>query len=372
MNSEQLAAISNLSSVFSDSTSILTNFKNAVASIGNPAGLSFNVNATINDSDITVNVDVRLKNKIKENVPQLSPLLLLRGPNNMYTTDLKDSILKLDISDGSTTLLATLPPTLQTYDFRGIRPRGISNDGLYLTAQDVYAIAGQQGNTPVNYIYRVNTTTGVYAKVILFDLPIDVSNRTWYNPFTDSVYWDVNNNQTNPIKYQFTGLNTYTKTTSSELFPPNGMQFTAYINTNNICYYRYETITESSIKRWNTTTGAETNVITLPYKIREFGQGNYDNVTDTVLLNQVSGYSDCFLIKNISGSATLDKTINTPITAGQETAMSYNISGNTFFVVIFDRPCFNALTAIDNYWKCYTVYKIQNNIIAPFTCFDTT
>jgi sugar lactone lactonase YvrE len=365
-NSKQLAAIANLSSVFSDSTTLLTNFKNAVASIGSPAGLSFNVNATINDSDITINVDVRLINKIKEKVRQLDPLLLVFSGNNTYTSNSNGSILKLDISDGSTTLLATLPPTIQTYTIRMVFPRNISNNGLYLIVHDYYIVNSQPvGNYRVNYIYRVNTSTGDYAKVELFDVPIDTINETWYNPFTDSMYWDKNGSNINPIKYQFTGLNTYIKTISSELFATNRMSQAAYINSNTICYR-----TQLSIKRRNITTGVETDVITLPDYVGELFQSTYDNVTDTIFAEKRST-KDVFLIKNISGTATLDKTITIPTTDTQVAFTYIAPGGDICFAATFNGPCYATLTAGDSYFKCYSLYKIQNNIITPFTCFDT-
>jgi sugar lactone lactonase YvrE len=367
-NSKQLAAIANLSSVFSDSTTLLTNFKNAVASIGSPAGLSFNVNATINDSDITINVDVRLINKIKEKVRQLDPMLLVFSGNNTYTSNSNGSILKLDISDGSTTLLATLPPTIQTYTIRMVFPRNISNNGLYLIVHDYYIVNSQPvGNYRVNYIYRVNTSTGDYAKVELFDVPIDTINETWYNPFTDSMYWDKNGSNINPIKYQFTGLNTYIKTISSELFATNQMSQAAYINSNTICY---RTNSQLSIKRRNITTGVETDVITLPDYVGELFQSTYDNVTDTIFAEKRST-KDVFLIKNISGTATLDKTITIPTTDTQVAFTYIAPGGDICFAATFNGPCYATLTAGDSYFKCYSLYKIQNNIITPFTCFDT-
>ena len=114
----------------------------------------------------------------------------------------------------------------------------------------------------------------------------------------------------------------------------------------------------------------ETDVITLPDYVGELFQSTYDNVTDTIFAEKRST-KDVFLIKNISGTATLDKTITIPTTDTQVAFTYIAPGGDICFAATFNGPCYATLTAGDSYFKCYSLYKIQNNIITPFTCFDT-
>jgi hypothetical protein len=402
---------------------------------------------TINDNDVTVNIDDRIVKKCKEFLTPLNPLIMCTDINgNNYVTDLKDSILKLNINDGTTTILATLPATITTYTMRILSFLGGSSDGRYLTIHDDYLISGKSGNTLIDYVYRIDTTNGLYAKVVVFPSPTDILNRVFYNKFTDTLFYTTNNSSFQPVPYKFTGLTTFVQGISTEKFPLNVTNRRLYLDANTLCYGD-----SNVIKKWNLLTGVETNIIgvrptltktlitlastvvpssdrwgkynytTSPVtfaSLRDFRDGMYDSVTD--ILAVIDGPAKVIvLIKNVlNGTAFVYKVIGTPNpdldangyvnnivsrvrTDGSSNGMIFydmdvrNVSGTnaglisnvvltqpainyislggaTQFIINFNREFYNSLSNYNDYWKSFTVSKVQGNRVVPFSMFNTT
>ena len=379
------------------------------------------INAVINDADITVNVSGNVVNKCNEKVPQLNPLIMCFGPDKIYTTDLKNSIVILDQNNGTTSILTTIPP-VGSYINRSFRFKGITTDGRYLTVIDV--------PLDCNYVYRIDTTNGNFVKVTLFPTITDVFNNTFYNNFTDTLYYKEFNTSAQPVPYKFTGLSTFIIGTSTEIFPTNYLG-AFYLDKDTMCY----STLNQTIKKWNLVTGVETNVIGTEYtRLSVGGKYNYsspvqfaniynlnttppsyDSVTDTLAVVDVS--AKCvILIKNVlNGVAFIDRIIGTPNTdldsngfvniteitkisqngnsvtspftanySGTNNGLTANLvftdprhvyitpGASLIFVLNFDRSIYLSIPTSVDMWKCYSVSKIQRTIVAPFTLYNTT
>ena len=443
---ERVSTVCNLDSVFSDRPSILKNFKQAVITTNLSDKITFDVNVVINDTDVSVNLDLRIRDKCKEKVSQLSPILMCFGPDKIYTTDLKNSILILNPNNGSSTVLVTIPPIIGSYLYRKLFFNGITINGRYLTVSDGYYVNdSQQGNYECDYVYRIDTSNGNCEKVKLFDTSIDFFNKTFYNNFTDTLYYSPNVGTIQPISYRFTDLKTYTTGVSTEKIP-TVMIGGLWVDKDNMLY-----ISKGVLKKWNFLTGIETNIIgveqtlttrpaitstttsvpsssvwgkynyTTPVKFASqvdnfpWSKTGYDSITDT--LSFMDGPSKCLvIIKNVlNGVASIDQVIGKPNTdldsdgyvnnklylySGSSSSFSYSIeprntsgtdSGLTSnvewttpywmyvqpgsglkFVLKFNRDVYRTLTNTNDYWKCFSMSKIQGNIITPITMFNTS
>ena len=387
--------------------------------------------AVINDGDITVNVSPALFNKCNEKVPQLNPLIMCFGPDKIYTTDLKNSILILDPNNGTTSILTTIPP-IESYISRSFRFKGITTDGRYLTVIDVEKF-DEVGTVDElsNYVYRIDTTTGNFVKVTLFATNTNMWTNIFYNNFTDTLYYKGYGGSSQPVPYKFTGLSTFTIGTSTEIFPTNYLE-ALYLDKDTMCYC----ILNQTIKKWNLVTGVETNVIGTEYtRLSEGGKYNYsspvqfaniiswlsicasyDSATDT--LGIADNSAKCvILIKNVlNGVAFIDRIIGTPNTdldsngfvnttlitkilqigppvtlpfptnySGTNKGITSNVvftdpryvyitpGANLIFVCNLDRSIYLSIpTLLYDTWKCYSVSKIQRTIVAPFTLYNTT
>ena len=404
-------------------------------------------NSVSNDVEISVNVSGNVVNKCNEKVPQLNPLIMCFGPDKIYTTDHKNSILILDPNNGTTSILTTIPP-ITSYISRSMIFKGITEDGKYLTVIDDYKIDETQNNNlsnyPTildqykfdqpqtvylsNYLYRIDTTTGNFMKVDIFNTEINMYNDTFYNKFTDTLYYRPLGSLSQPVPYKFTGLSTFTIGTSTEIFPSK-MYGSLYLDKDTVCY-----IERNVIKRWNLVTGVETIIIGTEYiKISVGGRYNYaspvqfaniypylqfhcsyDSFTDTLAV--IDNSAKCvILIKNVlSGTAFIREIIgkpNTDLSSGyvNTTALSktfnsgiritlpivpnqtgtntgiksglvltnpeyvYIIPRSTIiFVLNLDLARVLSACTYDDVWKYYTVFKIQGNIVAPFTLYNTS
>jgi hypothetical protein len=270
LSPNEIGIINNLANTFADGLTTLQDFRTAI----NRANLNayFTITAAT-VSAVTINVSPSLTNIINNRGNGVDPTMVVFSKlGNMYTVN-EGSLLETNVTSGiSKRLIANIPgSTYPVQTFRTFYFIGISNDDKYLTFSDSVSALGDidpslgvtGGILRESTIHRVNLFTKEYERIDMFDVPKQIEDNIFYNPYNDTIY-DAESKTIGVLdSYRFTGLNTFVKGTSAEKFYkelPLTQQI--YLNQNTMLFYE-----NNVIKRVNLVSGVVTTVMGTPHVV---------------------------------------------------------------------------------------------------------
>jgi hypothetical protein len=227
LSPDEIGIINNLATKFSDGAATLNEFKNAI----NNANLNayFVIDAATATS-VTINVSPALLNTINNRGNGVDPTTVVFSRSGKMYGFSEKNLLEIDVRSGKCVkVFDDIPEPVYSsqYSSRVFHVIGISYDDKYLTfADNIWSLANYDASiglseAPIGQrsVHRVNLLTGERQFVDVFSEQKSITEQIFYNPFTDTLYDSVPSPGYDDLdSYRFTGLTTYVKAISTEKF----------------------------------------------------------------------------------------------------------------------------------------------------------